>query len=355
MAVERDVGVLTTRMRGMLVGLALGEAIEHESEPVIPSMTGAQLACFTAEGLIRASVRMRTKGISHTPTVLWHALCRWGYLRGHHQDVLRRRWELGSDQVWPNGFLSQAPQVCRDAGSSPTTVQALADGEQGTPDRPKNNRDSYQALLRVLPAAAWAPTGGSGDNAEFHTFVTESLALTHGGEAAIYPTRAALSALSSLIYAEGETNVFDLRRVQAMMQRHSDRDSQSTSMFNEADLPLADEATLKRLAGDPSSRSVVVAGLYAAASYPRPEQTMDALRFCRFDASQSKAVAAFTGALLGAAFGPDAFDLGARARLELSWVLETLAADLVAEMQVPVVASHESQQFDAWFAKYPGW
>ena len=35
MAVEQDVGVLTTRMCGILVGLALGEAIEHESESVI--------------------------------------------------------------------------------------------------------------------------------------------------------------------------------------------------------------------------------------------------------------------------------------------------------------------------------
>ena len=159
---------------------------------------------------------------------------------------------------------------------------------------------TVQALLRVLPAAAWVPAAVNGDTDGFYTFVAECLALTHGGRAAVDPTIAALGALGSLVYADEEAAVFDAHRVRWMVEQVVAPGSRPGSLFDDIDQPPADKSVLLQLAADSSTRSVVVAGLYAAASHPRPEQAMEALHFCRFDASQSKAVAAFTGALLGA-------------------------------------------------------
>lgn len=87
------------RFRGCLLGGAVGDALsapvefwslaEIRSSRLGPSrVTGyvdgvaaitddTQMTLFTAEGLIRASVRARAKGICHTPSVVHHAYLRW--------------------------------------------------------------------------------------------------------------------------------------------------------------------------------------------------------------------------------------------------------------------------------------
>jgi hypothetical protein len=89
------------RVRGCLLGGAVGEALGAGVEFMTLSQIRAghgpagvtgptpaygvdapitddtQLTLFTAEGLIRASVRQRSKGICHPPSVVWRAYRRW--------------------------------------------------------------------------------------------------------------------------------------------------------------------------------------------------------------------------------------------------------------------------------------
>ena len=63
-----DLGTLehrTEKMRGLMLGLALGDAVGGQPPPpgVLRSGVATQLACFTIEGLVRASMRMSHKGI----------------------------------------------------------------------------------------------------------------------------------------------------------------------------------------------------------------------------------------------------------------------------------------------------
>jgi hypothetical protein len=58
----------TGKMCGLMLGLALGDAVGGQPPPpgVLRSGVATQLACFTIEGLIRASMRMSHKGMANS-------------------------------------------------------------------------------------------------------------------------------------------------------------------------------------------------------------------------------------------------------------------------------------------------
>src|SRR5689334_17512683 len=85
-----------SRVSGMMLGLALGDTLggtRGKLPATGPLGAGAstQLACFTAEGVIRAMVRGSHKGICHPPGVVLHAYCRWAALQGIEVERMRRR------------------------------------------------------------------------------------------------------------------------------------------------------------------------------------------------------------------------------------------------------------------------
>ncbi|MGH3613257.1 MAG: hypothetical protein ACRDRK_11825 [Pseudonocardia sp.] len=69
-----------SRVRGLLLGLALGDALgngkQSERGPILATVT-TQLACFTTEGLIRMWVRGDHRGIGPALGVTWNAYRRW--------------------------------------------------------------------------------------------------------------------------------------------------------------------------------------------------------------------------------------------------------------------------------------
>ncbi|GAA4994427.1 hypothetical protein [Kitasatospora paranensis] len=86
-----------SRVRGLLLGLGLGDSLGMLGG--VPPVAGplragvaSQLAAFTAEGVIRAYMRMAHRGICHAPSVLWHAYCRWAALQGIERTATERRW-----------------------------------------------------------------------------------------------------------------------------------------------------------------------------------------------------------------------------------------------------------------------
>ncbi len=173
--------------RGLLLGLALGDTWgaargAPPSTGVLRAAVATQLACFTAEGLIRASVRGSHKGICHPPSVVWHAYCRWAAVQGVEPEAMRRRWGSGTGEGrWPDGWLARVPALAERRGSAPATVAALAGGRQGTADRPATGSRGWHALARTLPVAAFRPAADGRTGARLSC---ELAALTHGDPAA---------------------------------------------------------------------------------------------------------------------------------------------------------------------------
>ncbi|MFV5999047.1 hypothetical protein ACNPQM_43905, partial [Streptomyces sp. NPDC056231] len=88
----------------MLLGLAVGETLGAAGGRLpaggpVRAGVSTQLACFTAEGTIRAIVRGNNKGICHPPSVVWHAYCRWAALQGIEAERMRRRWACGARKI----------------------------------------------------------------------------------------------------------------------------------------------------------------------------------------------------------------------------------------------------------------
>ncbi|MBM2618758.1 ADP-ribosylglycohydrolase family protein [Actinoplanes sp. LDG1-06] len=287
--------------RGCILGLLLGDALGAAKEGAATKTAGAatkatsagQLACFTVEGIIRASVRASHHGgISHPPGVVWNAYLRWATIQGIPGVPARDK----------NGWLAHVPALAERRGSAPATVAAL----QGITERTSTGA---HALTRTLPAGLVALWGM--DAARLAHGIA---ATTHADEAADV---AAMGATAVAALAQG-------RKV-------------------EIDLPeKKDERAVSALAG----------GIAILRAFPRPDQVRDALVAA---VAKGPHVATVAGALLGTAHGVDALPVDWVSRLELAWVGDVLARDLVAEFEEhPSGSEYEPAPDGRWWNRYPG-
>ncbi|WP_406351231.1 ADP-ribosylglycohydrolase family protein [Streptomyces sp. NBC_01635] len=354
-----------SRVRGLLLGLALGDTLGRAQDKLpadgpLRAGVSTQLACFTAEGVIRALVRGDHKGLCHPPTVVWHAYGRWAALQG----LKARRWGTGEDR-WPDGWLAQVPVLAERRGSAPATVTALAKSEHGNVETPTTSRGCH-ALTRTLPAALL----GMGQGFEPATrWAHEMAALTHGDPAAQSATAQAVALVSHCLISlpgnaassDGPSQVqqalqkglLALRRAgYSLDARVLDRLAEA---LQEAINHPADAKRLAKLAPDATAPSALFGGVYVAASFLEPAQVHDALRFAA-GAPDGDSVACVAGALLGAAHGAEALPIDLVSRHELAWVLDTLARDLVAQLaDAPSGSEYVSGWDPHWWDRYPGW
>lgn len=360
-----------SRVRGLLLGLALGDtlgAARGKLPAAGPLRAGVstQLACFTAEGTIRAWVRGLHKGICHPPSVVGHAYCRWAALQGIEVERMRGRWASGG-QVWPDGWLAQVPVLAERRGSAPATVTALSGIEQGGMGKPTASRGCH-ALTRTLPIAVVGVAHEPGRATEL---ARQTAALTHGD-------RAAQSAAAHAVALAGHclTSAADDARgsgpgtrsqvrqalrdgVRALPEADpdltADEHDRLAAALREAEEHPADAGRLARLAPDPTAPSALLGGVYVAASFPGRDQVDAALRFAA-GAPDGDSVACVAGALLGAAHGAEALPVALVSRHELAWVLDTLARDLVAQFTDSPSGSEYVGGWDPhWWGRYPGW
>ncbi|MEU5591493.1 ADP-ribosylglycohydrolase family protein [Streptomyces sp. NPDC020298] len=363
-----DKGALS-RVRGMLLGLALGDTLgaargRLPADGPLRAGVSTQLACFTAEGTIRALVRGAHKGICHPPSVVWHAYGRWAALQGIEVERIRRRWAGGSaDKAWPDGWLSQVPVLAQRRGSAPATVAALIKIEQGTVESPATSSRGCHALTRTLPAAAVGAVHGSKASAQW---AREIAALTHGDRGAQSAAAHAAVLVDHCLtstptrpgdqFAVREALMDGIRALpHADPHLATDEQGRLTSALQQAERHPADAARLAKLAPDATAPSALLGGLYVAASFPDRAGVGAALRFAA-QAPDGDSVACVAGALLGAAHGAEALPVDLVSRHELAWVLDTLARDLVAQLTDSPSGSEYSAGWDPhWWDRYPGW
>ncbi|WP_078940707.1 ADP-ribosylglycohydrolase family protein [Streptomyces cellulosae] len=358
-----------SRVRGMMLGLALGDTLGAAKGklPVDgPLLAGVstQLACFTAEGTIRAWVRGNQRGVWGPTGVVWHAYCRWAALQGIEVERMRERWAHG-DEVWPDGWLAQVPVLAQRRGSAPATVTALSKTEHGNMGISTASRGCH-ALTRTLPVAVVGTAHGSEQSAQL---ARELAALTHGNPAAQSAAAHAAVLVSHCLTSTpiAQASLFGERSQvrQALMDgidalaeaepglTHAGK-KQLVRVLQRAEDQPADAGRLAELAPDATAPSALLGGLYAAASFPEPSQVHDALLFAA-GAPDGDSVACVTGALLGAAHGIEALPVDLISRHELAWVLDTLARDLIAQFtDSPSGGGYYGGWDPYWLDRYPG-
>ncbi|MFI1068533.1 ADP-ribosylglycohydrolase family protein [Streptomyces puniciscabiei] len=351
----------------MMLGLAVGDTLgaargKLPVSGVLRAGVSTQLACFTAEGVIRAMVRGSHKGICHPPGVVLHAYCRWAALQGIEVQRMRRRWgsHMG-EKEWPDGWLAGVPALAERRGSAPATVAALSRIDTPHDEIATTSRGCH-ALTRSLPIAVagigWAKQAGDfaalthGDPAARSATAQAALLLHHcltstppdadhagrSDRAVRQAMEAGVAALSS----SGERATDEERsRLQAALRQAADQPAQT--------------ALLARLAPDATAPSALLGGIYTAASFPGRAQLRTGLEFAA-GAPDGDSVACVTGALLGAVHGYEALPVDWVSRHELAWVLDTLARDMLSEMtDSPSGSEHVSGWDPHWWGRYPGW
>ncbi|MEU1533998.1 ADP-ribosylglycohydrolase family protein [Streptomyces fagopyri] len=359
-----------SRVRGMMLGLALGDTLgavrgELPADGPLRAGVSTQLACFTAEGTIRAWMRGEHKGICHPPSVVWHAYCRWAALQGIEVERMRQRWAHG-EKAWPDGWLAQVPVLGQRRGSAPATVTALSKTEYGNSGIPTTSRGCH-ALTRTLPVAV---VGAAQNPARSAELAREVAALTHGAPEAQAAAAHAAVLVSHCLTSGPQTRV-DRSGGQSHVRQalvegldalsHADRgltadeSGRLRAALREAEDRPADKGCLAGLAPDATAPSALLGGLYTAASFPEQAQVHDALRFAA-KAPDGDSVACVAGALLGAVHGVEALPVDLISRHELAWVVDTLARDLVAQFaDSPGGGEYHGGWDPYWLDRYPAW
>jgi ADP-ribosylglycohydrolase len=343
----------TDKMRGLTLGLAVGDAIGNQSPPngVLQSGVATQLACFTIEGLIRASMRMSHKGICHTPSVIWHAYCRWATV----QQITPRpfeQWTSGAAK-WPDGWLSQVPALSQRRGNTPATVHAIRGARQGSPDHPATNSPGCQGLIRTLPLGVVADDGKQQWAAEL---ARDTAALTHGHPSALAAAAAGAVIIGHCLSGDDTRRSLESGMAEAKAYLAASPEAMSLPKAMNAGFQTPRQLErLRQLAPASTATAAMRGGLYVAASFPEPEDVGAALAFAAL-APHGKSVAAVAGALLGAVHGVSALPVDLVSRLELAWVVDTLARDVVIELtDSPGGSEYTPPRDPTWWDRYPGW
>lgn len=347
--------VWAQRVRGLLIGLAVGDTVGRAGGGVPPegqlhAGVSTQLAAFTVEGLIRGMVRGHHRGICHPASVLWHAYTRWAVLQRIDPEALSAQWLSGASGEWPDGWLAHVPALRERRGSAPATVSALEGMQQGSLEEPATNSSGSHALTRILPAAALSKVWS--DDVLVRN-AREFAALTHGDPGAHYAasvgTHIAGSCLQGMSLPEAMQHSFG----RSMLDGWEPMALLHAAARAEMDPP--DPSVLRGIAPTATAESALYGAIYVAHCYPDSADAMQAVSLAA-SAPDGSSVAAVAGALLGAAHGVGIWPVELVSRLELVWVLDTLARDLVLQLtDNPGGDEHTPPRDPIWWERYPGW
>ncbi|MGW4501413.1 ADP-ribosylglycohydrolase family protein [Micromonospora sp. NPDC004336] len=325
--------------RGCVLGLMLGDAVGASGGRVpavgpLRATSAGQLACFTVEGLIRAHVRHRHRGICHPPSVVWESYRSWATIQGIPGDA------VSGEGGRPPGWLATVPALAERRGSAPATVAALQRRKIGTVDEPNGTSAGAHALTRTLPVSLY-PCDAA-----------EMAALTHAGEAV---RAAGLAGAVIRLLAAGHQPV---AAMESVLREPGDWSETSERCLAPA-LAAARSGPaalgeLARLAPDARAVSALAGGAYTVACFPQRETVREAVLFAA-SAGDGGHAATVAATLLGTAHGPDALPVDWLSRLELAWTADTLARDLVTELHDSPSGGEYFPPTDPWWrTRYPG-
>ena len=356
-ASSRDSRVIGCLLGGA-VGDALGAGIEFDSWKRIarkhgPSgVTGlveaygrrgaitddTQMTMFTAEGLIRASVRQREKGICHVPSVVRHAYLRWLWTQG---DPAPLQAAFGSGT--PDGWLVGLPALRARRAPGITCTGALAVGGHGTIEAPLNDSKGCGGVMRAAPVG-FVPMAID----ERFRLGCEIAVLTHGNPSGYLPAGYLAAVVGAIV--DGSPLHDALDGADEVLQQW-DRSAETVrAVAAGRELGRGGVATpheLEQLGGGWTGHEALAIALACVESVPAFEVGVLAAVNHSGDSDSTGSIA---GNILGALHGVEAVPARWLDQLELRAEIEQLARDVIHEFH-----GRAGPITEAWWARYPGW
>jgi ADP-ribosylglycohydrolase len=372
---RRELESYRSRVRGSLLGGAIGDAlggpVEFWSLDRIRAECGpdgvtaylpedvegtrvhgritddTQMALFTVEGLIRASVR-QDRGLGFTVAVLHHAYDRWldtqlqsGPDGERDGWLVNERW-LYSRRAPGNTCLS-ALEAARGGGRR---IERF--GAQATNTSKGCGGVMRSAPFGLVPPWVWPPDWQLDAAAE-------AAGYTHG-----HPTgRLASGALAVLIGA--------ILRGRDLPSAIDEVANQLTGRVGAAEvhdaIARATEAArrgtgpqhLESLGGGWVAEEALAMAIYCALVHPGPDQVLDALALSVTHSGDSDSTGAICGNILGALHGETALPPELAFEVEGRETILTLADDFIYEFTAGDRLHGDYGPSTRWTDRYPGW
>ncbi|MFC1657425.1 ADP-ribosylglycohydrolase family protein [Candidatus Moduliflexota bacterium] len=366
--------ITRSRYRGCLLGGAVGDAlgapVEFMSGDEIHRTFGdggirdyapafgktsaitddTQMTLFTAEGLLRAFVRGRMKGITTLPGVTAHAYLRWLRTQGReaHLDV-----EVGMD-----GWLITHRELFDTRAPGNTCLSAL-ESMKSFGSRATNDSKGCGGVMRVAPAGMCRATWLA-DSADDNVLIEESFALgvdlaaiTHG-----HPTGQLTAGFLASVIAlllRGRPLDEAIAKSQIPLSMRPDHEETLKAVNRAQD--LADESpgspeTLTRLGEGWIAEEALAMSIYCALS---AEDFESGVVLAVNHGGDSDSTGAITGNILGAAMGVEAIPGRWLRDLELADVISAVADDLAVFPDWDIGEYISSKESDFYWERYPGW
>lgn len=363
---EEDTGDLRDRVRGCLLGGALGDAlgapVEFLSLGEIRRRYGengigefdtaygrrgaitddTQMTLFTAEGLLRAHNRYLGKGIASIPDCVWHAYLRWLLTQGETSAAVERF--RSGEQAWPDGWLVTVDALHDRRAPGNTCLSALRGRESGSLERPPNGSKGCGAVMRA------APVGLMALNAPFQAGA-EIGVLTHGHPSGYLTAGYLAELIAGLVGRESLESATARAR----------RELETWEGAGET-LAALDAAEGLARTGAPTAEKVASLGEGWVA-----EEALAIAVYCAGIADDfrhgvtlavnhggdSDSTGAITGNILGALLGEQALPVAWLEQLELREEITRIADDIVAHHGEYEAAGWDVEIPD--WDRYPGW
>lgn len=340
--------------RGCLVGGAVGDALgwpvefmsvgeitrrygDNGIQDLVLSSTGkaeitddTQMTLFTAEGILRAETRGRTRGICDHPSVVFHAYQRW-LLTQSSRRVAEYDWVY-------DGWLLKLPELHVRKAPGNSCLSALSSGKQGTIMQPINNSKGCGGVMRVAPAGMFYRKEDA-----FNT-AAEFAALTHGHPSGYLAAGALAYMIASIVDGEDLGNA--LKNAMAELEAHTGHEECTHSLkraLQLVDSGLSDVEAINQLGEGWVGEEALAISVYCALKYQGDfRKAVIAAVNHRGDSDSTGAI---TGNILGAYLGVSAIPADWVAKLELEKAVTQMADDLLTRYQ-------EGQD---WWERYPGY
>ncbi|MFF2846833.1 ADP-ribosylglycohydrolase family protein [Streptomyces sp. NPDC058001] len=351
-----------SRVRGTLLGLALGDALsapvaaldlagiraEYGADGITDlakahgrrgAVTAAtQLTLFTVDGLIRAQVR-RDTGAWHPPTDLHRAYLRWA--------ATQRDW--GPDERRKeDGWLAREEWLYVRRDPPRACLIGFGDDVMGTVDAPKNPGErSVAATVRSAPfglLVGWEPQLVT-------QLAVECAAQTHG-----HPTGyLAAGAFAVIVHALARGDSLDgaVQRALSLLAARPGHEPVTEGLqhaLGAVRQGMPTPSRVEELVGDGDAAGVLSAAVYCSLV---GEDIRHGLCLAVNQGGDSGGTGALTGALLGALHGETALPPGWLAEVEGRPTLLSLADDFAMEMTQGAALHGPGGSAPGWLARYP--
>ncbi len=341
------------------MGDALGAPVEFQSWVDIKAQYGdqglttleppghftddTQMTLFTCEGLIRASVRGRTKGICHRPSVVRHAYLRWLHTQGVPWRQAASDFAGQADE--PDGWLVRDQRLHRRQAPGNTCLSALELGGRGTSEEPANHSKGCGGVMRAAPVGLFLRRQPASD---IYKLGCDVAAITHGHPDGWHSAGALAVIVSELVRGEE----MDQAVATALpLTSDSIRAVLENAMEVAEDGPPTPLVIEERLgAGWVGEEALAIAAACALGGDDFPTGLLAAVNH----SGDTDSTGAICGNLLGASHGRSAIPAEWLAALDAADLVETVASDLILEVTNPPSDGDQSVP-SWWWERYPGW